>query len=190
MSNTSSNLLSILNDLSDQFRASSPPAQRQQLMQINVANKCRIEIFADTKEHAIEIYRPGQSWQYLCKSIIPGETFEELLLYILSQCDDLSLPVGHHLYYRQCDTSRSISNITNKKFMKLPVAQIPISSGELIYKENHMCSWCSYTSKDIRKKCSSCKVAYYCDISCQKLDWREHKHHCFEQINSIYEDIN
>jgi len=189
MSNTSSNLLSILNDLNDQYRASFPPAQRQQLMQINVANKCRIEIFNDLETHAIEIYRPGRSCQYLYKSIT-SETFEELLLYILSQCDDLSLPVGHHLYYRQCDTSRSISNITNKKFMKLSAAQIPISSGELIYKGNHMCSWCSYTSKDIRKKCSSCKIAYYCDISCQKLDWREHKHHCCDPINSIYEDID
>ncbi|OWF45865.1 uncharacterized protein LOC110456471 [Mizuhopecten yessoensis] len=30
------------------------------------------------------------------------------------------------------------------------------------------------------KKCSVCKVACYCDKTCQKKDWKEHKHVCWK----------
>ncbi|TDL19576.1 hypothetical protein BD410DRAFT_751998 [Rickenella mellea] len=43
--------------------------------------------------------------------------------------------------------------------------------------ELYKCSWCSNPSA-ILKKCSLCGRARYCDSSCQKSHWNEHKHAC------------
>ena len=43
-----------------------------------------------------------------------------------------------------------------------------------------ICNYCKsekYT-KDSMKKCANCNYCYYCDISCQKKDWKIHKTLC------------
>lgn len=39
---------------------------------------------------------------------------------------------------------------------------------------------CSYCKADLEKRlsCSRCRLTYYCDANCQKLDWSTHKVHC------------
>ena len=180
----SNNLLSILYDLHDQYQ--DIPHPHDQLMQISVTDECYIELFKNTQNNMIdiEIHAKGKSILYLYRPIT-DETFEDLLLYIIDESTDLNLPIGHHVYYKQSNSFDS--NISNRNFMKLPLTQLPISSGDLLYKKIHRCGWCLYSSKNIIHKCSSCKKVYYCDISCQRLDWKEHKHNCFE--SSIYQNI-
>lgn len=40
------------------------------------------------------------------------------------------------------------------------------------------CSACKKNLVESRKKCSLCLCTYYCDESCQKIDWKEHKKTC------------
>ncbi len=180
------NLLSILLDLNNQ--ASYP--EYVQLMQITVSEKCEINLFIQGNELKIEIYIHGKSPLYLSRLITDDKTytFEDLLLYILDESSriinedsDLDLPYGHRIYYKQDDIVEL--NISNRDFMKLPLRELPLSSGILLYKENHKCEWCSTISKNIRHKCSACKKVYYCDESCQKFDWKIHKHECIENID-------
>ena len=42
---------------------------------------------------------------------------------------------------------------------------------------------CSYCNRDLtdnpdKKKCSNCKLVYYCNQKCQKKDWSSHKKVC------------
>jgi hypothetical protein len=182
----SNNLLSILYDLYDQYQT----IPHDQLMQITVTDKCYIELFKNTQNNMIdiEIHVTGKSILYLYRPIT-DETFEDLLMYIIDESTDLNLPINHHVYYKQSGSFDS--NISNQNFMKLSLDQIPISSGDLLYKKNHSCNLCLYSSKDIIHKCSSCKKVYYCDIYCQKQDWKEHKHNCFESsISENIEDVD
>ena len=43
-----------------------------------------------------------------------------------------------------------------------------------------VCSTCGCSPKDGKKlmKCSRCCAAFYCDLNCQKSDWKEHKTKC------------
>jgi len=43
--------------------------------------------------------------------------------------------------------------------------------------ELHKCSWCGNPSAVLRK-CGGCEKARYCDPSCQKSAWAEHKNVC------------
>ena len=42
--------------------------------------------------------------------------------------------------------------------------------------ETNICFTCA--EMDSTKRCSQCKVATYCDETCQRLHWRIHKRHC------------
>ncbi|KAJ3814331.1 hypothetical protein F5876DRAFT_86482 [Lentinula aff. lateritia] len=44
----------------------------------------------------------------------------------------------------------------------------------------YQCSWCKKPSAML-KKCSGCSQTRYCDASCQKLHWTEHKKRCHKQ---------
>ncbi|KAJ3855420.1 hypothetical protein EV368DRAFT_72312 [Lentinula lateritia] len=44
----------------------------------------------------------------------------------------------------------------------------------------YQCSWCKNPSAML-KKCSGCSQTRYCDASCQKLHWTEHKKRCHKQ---------
>ncbi|KAJ4464022.1 hypothetical protein C8J55DRAFT_538962 [Lentinula edodes] len=44
----------------------------------------------------------------------------------------------------------------------------------------YQCSWCKNPSAML-KKCSGCSQMRYCDASCQKLHWTEHKKRCNKQ---------
>lgn len=37
---------------------------------------------------------------------------------------------------------------------------------------------CAYCGNEADKKCTSCKKVYYCNRSCQKSHWKQHKHEC------------
>jgi len=41
-----------------------------------------------------------------------------------------------------------------------------------------MCTFCKKVIENNRKKCSRCKRVYYCDETCQKNHWLEHKKKC------------
>ena len=43
------------------------------------------------------------------------------------------------------------------------------------------CSWCNII-RDNMKKCSRCRRIYYCNTTCQRNDWKNHKIEC-EPIN-------
>lgn len=40
-----------------------------------------------------------------------------------------------------------------------------------------VCCYCK-SLKDTMKICGKCKIAYYCDINCQKSHWKIHKPNC------------
>lgn len=41
-----------------------------------------------------------------------------------------------------------------------------------------ICGYCDKEKKNKLKKCSRCKVYYYCSKECQKKDWPRHKLQC------------
>ena len=40
------------------------------------------------------------------------------------------------------------------------------------------CIFCKKHSEKVMKKCSRCKLVYYCDKNCQQSDWPNHKINC------------
>jgi len=49
-----------------------------------------------------------------------------------------------------------------------------------------ICHTCKKSSKQM-KKCSDCKVAYYCSEKCQKEDWKSHKTEC-RRLKVMFEE--
>lgn len=41
------------------------------------------------------------------------------------------------------------------------------------------CDFCG--TRDVTNKCSACKLVYYCDLPCQRADWKKHKKFCLKQ---------
>lgn len=50
-------------------------------------------------------------------------------------------------------------------------------NGQRAFQDDKACSTCGQECKNL-KKCSKCKMAQYCDRSCQKLHWPIHKKFC------------
>ena len=46
------------------------------------------------------------------------------------------------------------------------------------YVDASVCFACA--TQGAHKKCNRCKVAYYCDRTCQKAHWPVHKHSCYQ----------
>lgn len=42
----------------------------------------------------------------------------------------------------------------------------------------YQCAFCKNYTKNSMKKCSKCRIAYYCNLDCQKSDWANHKINC------------
>jgi len=43
------------------------------------------------------------------------------------------------------------------------------------------CWYCKKTSKTPLQRCSRCKVAHYCDVTCQTSHWKEHRTNCIKE---------
>ena len=41
-----------------------------------------------------------------------------------------------------------------------------------------LCARCGVQSNDTLKRCSKCKLVYYCTVDCQRADWKKHKVVC------------
>ena len=49
---------------------------------------------------------------------------------------------------------------------------------------------CGFCQKECELlKCSRCKEVYYCDVVCQKADWKEHKKSCEGPPKSLPSEI-
>ncbi len=54
-----------------------------------------------------------------------------------------------------------------------------------------ICYGCSELfDTNIIKKCSRCKIAHYCSVTCQQMHWPEHKLSCKQVNNTIINRIN
>ena len=63
--------------------------------------------------------------------------------------------------------------------------------GKAIYREKggaRMCHWCSKVSKD-KLRCTRCGVAFYCNTSCQRNDWKRHKLWCNKSREQVRETL-
>jgi hypothetical protein len=40
------------------------------------------------------------------------------------------------------------------------------------------CAYCSKLDDSNMKRCSKCRITYYCGENCQKMDWAKHKLYC------------
>ena len=54
--------------------------------------------------------------------------------------------------------------------------------GEVV-KIKHLCHHCG--RRFASKKCNACREVYYCDKSCQRAHWKEHKGECNQVLRSL-----
>ncbi|KAJ3088117.1 hypothetical protein HK102_009559 [Quaeritorhiza haematococci] len=48
---------------------------------------------------------------------------------------------------------------------------------DMVKGDLQFCSWCANPSVKL-KKCTGCRIARYCNVSCQRKDWKQHKSQC------------
>jgi len=57
-------------------------------------------------------------------------------------------------------------------------------------KEMAKCSYCGKVSDKALNKCSRCRVAEYCNATCQKAHWKDHKTECKKPETTAGVDVN
>ena len=58
------------------------------------------------------------------------------------------------------------------------------SEYNLKIKSTRQCDWCKGACLNTKKKCSGCRIMYYCSRYCQKKDWSYiHRKYCYELAN-------
>ena len=101
--------------------------------------------------------------------------------YILSRLPDSvakgmnqTILVGYQSFENKTDIQLSHAEFTFQFYIKKRDKELKKISLQ-------MCHGCDIqkTSSEF-KKCSNCKMAYYCSSECQKKDWKEHKPQCYE----------
>ena len=77
------------------------------------------------------------------------------------------------VYYCDKDCQRA-----NWSFHK---AQCHKSDQQLVFfQDSFVQTYCNFCKKlEVRKKCSTCELVYYCDRNCQLADWSNHKDNCY-----------
>ena len=62
-----------------------------------------------------------------------------------------------------------------------PIGMIVKVEGRLKYKRvdrTTFCMGCKKIYETVLDRCSRCKMVHYCDVECQKKDWKSHKVKC------------
>jgi hypothetical protein len=63
--------------------------------------------------------------------------------------------------------------------------------GNAIFREKcgaRMCHWCTKIAIDL-SRCNRCGIAFYCDKTCQKKDWKRHKKWCGKTREQVRETM-
>jgi hypothetical protein len=78
-----------------------------------------------------------------------------------------------HVKFQNLGGWRSIRTCCSEKCRK---EIIDNDTGDIEFR--YSCWYCKKISEKQLKKCSKCHLAYYCDATCQKNHWLEHKKTC------------
>ena len=113
---------------------------------------------------------------------VPEMTFQDIFNYISTKMllphyneeDEFEFKLTYHEY-------EDDMIITSKEFMKYSLNELPLSQGEIVLKDKKKkeCGSCEFVSNSISQRCGGCKEVYYCDETCQSLDWSRHKNFCY-----------
>jgi hypothetical protein len=113
----------------------------------------------------------------------PEMTFQDIFHYICSKMllphynenDEFEFVLTYHEY------EDMLLFVTSKEFMKYSLNELPLSQGEIVLKDKKKkeCGSCEFVSHSISQRCGGCKEVYYCDETCQSLDWSRHKNFCY-----------
>jgi hypothetical protein len=80
--------------------------------------------------------------------------------------------------------------VTSKEFMKYSLTDLPLSQGDIIIKNKKKreqeCGCCEFVSQNISQRCGGCREVYYCDETCQSLDWSRHKNFCYPTTTTTF----
>ena len=114
----------------------------------------------------------------------PKMTFQDIFDYICNEMlsstseynedDKFEFKLTYHEY-------EDMLFVTSKEFMKYSLTDLPLSQGEIVLKDkkNKECGSCEFVSHSITQRCGGCREVYYCDETCQSLDWSRHKNFCY-----------
>ena len=114
----------------------------------------------------------------------PKMTFQDIFDYICTEMlsstseynedDEFEFKLTYHEY-------EDMLFVTSKEFMKYSLTDLPLSQGEIVLKDkkNKECGSCEFVSQNISQRCGGCREVYYCDETCQSLDWSRHKNFCY-----------
>ena len=131
--------------------------------------------------------------KWFCKAAKQGHVEAQInLIYLYEKVKDFNL--AYEWVLKAIENENSDESIKKKAVMK------KIDLGKKIenkrwkeHKDKYVdckkvsslkdCAFCgapgSFTPKGIiHKRCSKCKITWYCSVKCQKEDWRYHKKHC------------
>ena len=115
---------------------------------------------------------------------VPEWTFQDIFDYICNKMllpeynkdDEFKFVLTYHEY-------EDMLFITSKEFMKYSLNELPLSQGDIVLKDKKErekeCGSCEFVSQHISQRCGGCKEVYYCNETCQSLDWNKHKNFCY-----------
>jgi hypothetical protein len=108
-------------------------------------------------------------FDYICNEMLPFTTE-------YNEDDEFEFKLTYHEH-------EDIMFVTSKEFMKYSLTDFPLSQGDIIIKDKKKreqdCGCCEFVSQNISQRCGGCREVYYCDETCQSLDWSRHKNFCY-----------
>ena len=147
----------------------NPPNGSEEAVVETVMRRRHLRLFVESSTHQIVMESYTGAWPPRLKSAVPrhvrrmSRTHKAMALWCDGDLYVLTVPRGRHTEFAELGLDSCMAD-------KSEVLQDNVPTPDT-------CAGCGARSTSLRK-CSSCKVAYYCSAGCQRGHWPQHKSAC------------